>query len=112
MKTEKAASCAVCRRPGCQLQSHKTYLPYRRRETKEIIKSEETTLKAAQLKPSSASYSSSYAFTRNVPSATPHGISAGRLDGFHELPIPEGHRSELHHAVYSGASRLSSPHVM
>ena len=111
VKLEKSASCAVCRRPGCQLQSHQTYLTHRRRETKDLIKHPKQSQETAQTKPSSptttssTSYASSYAFTRTPRSASPHGINSGRLDGFHDLPVPQGHRTELHHAVYSGKCR-------
>ncbi|KAK5307602.1 hypothetical protein LTR99_000574 [Exophiala xenobiotica] len=46
-------------------------------------------------------YAKSYAFTRALPSTVPHCISSGRLDGFHELPVPGGEQPELHQAVYS-----------
>lgn len=109
VKVERDATCAVCRRPGCRLQSHQTYLAHRLRTTKEVVnrpKGEHTTTNAKVL---DRAYSASYAFTRDNPPTTnsPHGINSGRLDGFNDLPVPGGHRTELHHAVYSSEPSIS-----
>ena len=101
IKTERDAPCAVCRRPQCQLQSHTAYLVHRRRTTKQTLE----TLRKPQVPDEpqllDTAYARSYAFTRALPSILPHCISSGRLDGFHDLPVPGGHQPELHHAVYS-----------
>lgn len=104
VKVEKDPACAVCRRPGCRLQSHQTYLTHRRRTTKEVINNPRGNQPTTNDRVSDTAYASSYAFTRDIPPTTssPHGINSGRLDGFHDLPVPGGHRTDLHHAVYSG----------
>ncbi|KEF59496.1 uncharacterized protein A1O9_04340 [Exophiala aquamarina CBS 119918] len=104
VKVEKDAACAVCRRPGCRLQSHQTYLTHRRRATKELVNSPIGKQQSAKDRVPETAYASSYAFTRDAsPSTTPspHGIGSGRLNGFSDLPVPGGHRTDLHHAVYS-----------
>lgn len=108
VKIEKDPTCAVCRRPGCRLQSHQTYLTHRRRTTKEVINNPRGKQQTTKDRVSDPAYASSYAFTRDTPPTTnsPHGINSGRLDGFHDLPVPGGHRTELHHAVYSGRSSI------
>lgn len=109
VKLEKVPACVVCRRPACRLQSHQNYLAHRRRTTKELINHAKGEHKTTDDQVSDTAYTSSYALTRDIPPTTsdPHGINSGRLDGFHDLPIPGGHRTELHNAVYSGKSSVT-----
>ncbi|KIX01566.1 uncharacterized protein Z518_09292 [Rhinocladiella mackenziei CBS 650.93] len=100
---ESDTPCAVCRRPRCQLQSHKAYLAGQRRggDPKPGADKPRRPPYLDDLRLPDTSYSRSYAFTRALPSTVPHSVSSGRLDGFHDLPVPGGHQPELHHAVYS-----------
>src|SRR5262245_60641850 len=97
--------CGVCRRPKCQLQSHKAYIASRKRPpAKQQIKTPTSESSDDRLVLLNPSYTKSYAYTPVTPVSSPgvpYSVSAGRLDGFHDLPIPNGDRSELHQAVYN-----------
>ncbi|KAJ9633286.1 hypothetical protein H2204_007182 [Knufia peltigerae] len=109
---EITTPCALCHR-RCRLKSHRAWVLARAREpprpaaadaTKQSL--DKTRAKHLedlyQQNPGhDLAYTKSYAFTRALPSSVPHGVNSGRLDGFHELPIPGGQRPELHQAVYN-----------
>jgi hypothetical protein len=89
--------CGVCRRPDCKLQSHKAYLANRRQTT--AAKTVETPNRSESASPPNQLgpvYTQSYAYTKALPS-----LGAGKLDGFNDLPIPEGHKIDLHESVYN-----------
>ncbi|KIW91950.1 uncharacterized protein Z519_06932 [Cladophialophora bantiana CBS 173.52] len=99
--TDPPTTCGVCRRPGCQLRSHRAYLVHRSRSgaaTKKFSDKSDAPGKGDHQRPKllETSYARSYAYTRALPS-----LGAGRLDGFHDLPVPGGHQLDLHQAVYN-----------
>ncbi|OAP63601.1 hypothetical protein AYL99_02828 [Fonsecaea erecta] len=107
--TTTTATCGVCRRPQCQLHSHRAYLAHRSRRgassaTTTTTTTNQTIDRLNRLKESrqhrpkllETSYARSYAYTR-----TPPTLGAGRLDGFHDLPVTGGHRVDLHQSVYN-----------
>ncbi|OQV09022.1 hypothetical protein CLAIMM_13207, partial [Cladophialophora immunda] len=107
---EPPTTCGVCRRPRCQLHSHRAYLAHRSRRgggsgggaTKKPTEQqpegtgEDDPPPPRRPKLLETSYARSYAYTRTVPS-----LGAGRLDGFHDLPVAGGHQAELHQSVYN-----------
>ncbi|EXJ74110.1 uncharacterized protein A1O5_02404 [Cladophialophora psammophila CBS 110553] len=102
--TDPPTTCGVCRRPGCQLRSHRAYLAHRSRTaaaTKKFSDKSDAPGKDDHQRPKllETSYARSYAYTRALPS-----LGAGRLDGFHDLPVPGGHQLDLHQAVYNRAA--------
>lgn len=102
--SDENTPCVVCHRRW-PLISHKAWAPARRPRQ---AGSEQSVDEARHLKDFyqqeayDLAYTKSYAFTRALPSSVPHCVNSGRLDGFHELPVPGGgERPELHQAVYN-----------
>ncbi|KAI1618272.1 hypothetical protein EDD36DRAFT_459925 [Exophiala viscosa] len=110
VSSNEPTPCTVCHRYECRLRSHKSWIAQRPREPRYL-----TTPARAQRdyfgpKVLGQNYTRSYAFTRALPSTVPHSVSSGRLDGFHDLPVPGGEQPELHQAVYSCGSNSLYPH--
>ena len=99
-------SCRVCRWPSCQLRSHKAF-------SARIANGNSTHPPGhSSITSSESIYTSSYSYRWAEQSASNHvdpDLSAGRIDPFYALPVPEARDLELNRLFHDCPSQRTPP---